>query len=582
MNAASLTIHALWKWSAAPSARNFQRAMKEPECAQREVLNRILRHNSATEFGRAHGFAGLKNMEAYRRAVPPRDYADFQPWMDASIAGKPDMLVPGRPLAFLPTSGTGSGAKLIPWTPSLKNEFHAALGPWIHGFMRSHPAAWRGSVYWSLSPPVWPDDRTSGGIPVGFASDTSYLPAFLGPWLESTFAVPGVVAGLRDPVAWRHATLLGLLGARDLSMISVWSPSFLASLLEPLAGSWEHLLEDLENRILRSPGAPQAKVAHFPMPRNNAWRARELRKLCRPGDIPPFERIWPRLAAISCWTDAAAREPARLLKSLFPRTAVVAKGLMATEGVVSIPWPGAEAPALALRSHFFEFSDEAGEIRPAWDLREGRSYSVLLTTGGGLYRYRMYDRVQVAGFHERCPLLVFMGRDGVTSDLCGEKLAEPFVRDCLARIARDLGREWPFAMVAPSGNGSPRGYTLFLTDNAGLDVAAAARAADIALCENVHYAHARRIGQLACLKIALIPGDAGRAWAGFEAVLAKRGQKRGDIKPTALDSRTGWELAFGTTDGHDFDFGIRRLRTASSDSDWFPPEDGDKRNLSVV
>jgi len=235
MNPGALAVHGLWRCCAAPASRRFQCAMRNPERVQRGLLAGILRRNAATEFGRAHGFARLLDAEDFQTAVPPREYAQFQPWIDDAAAGRPDVLTPGRPLAFLPTSGTSSGAKLIPWTSALQREFHAALGPWVHGFMRSDPAAWRGSVYWSLSPPVWPADRTAGGIPIGFESDAAYLPASLRPLLGAAFAVPAAVAAFREAEVWRYATLLYLLGAGDLSMVSVWSPTFLTSLLEPLA-----------------------------------------------------------------------------------------------------------------------------------------------------------------------------------------------------------------------------------------------------------------------------------------------------------------------------------------------------------
>jgi hypothetical protein len=518
--------------------------MKDPERAQRGLLAGILRRNERTEFGRSHGYGKLKCAEDFQKAVPPRDYEDLKPWIEAATAGKPGVLTPGRPLAFLPTSGTNSGAKLIPWTADLKREFNAALGPWVHGFMRNHPAAWRGPVYWSLSPPVWPEVRTSGGISIGFDSDTSYLPALLQPLLGAALAVPSSVAGFRDSEVWRYATLLHLLGAGDLSMVSVWSPTFLTSLLEPLARWWPDLLADLANGTFHPPGGSRHGTTLI---RSSARRAKQLRDLSESGNVPSYDLIWPRLAAISCWTDAAAREPSRRLARLFPQARVVGKGLVATEGVVSIPWPEAGAPALALTSHFFEFGDDAGSIHPSWDLKEGGCYSVLLTTGGGLYRYRLHDRIRVVGFHHRCPLMEFIGREGITCDLCGEKLAEPFVRDCIDRVSRELGQVWEFALLAPSARGEGQGYSLFLSNDADGETGVIARFFDSALRGNVHYDHARRIGQLAAMEIVRVPGDGDWAWARFQTALAERGQRLGDIKPTALDSRPGWELVFETS-----------------------------------
>ena len=40
----------------------------------------------------------------------------------------------------------------------------------------------------------------------------------------------------------------------------------------------------------------------------------------------------------------------------------------------------------------------------------GQSYEVVLTTRGGLYRYRNGDVVEVVGFHEKCPVIQFKYR----------------------------------------------------------------------------------------------------------------------------------------------------------------------------
>jgi len=47
------------------------------------------------------------------------------------------------------------------------------------------------------------------------------------------------------PEAFRWTTLLMLLRARELRLISVWHPSFLALLFEPLPLWWDGLLDDL-------------------------------------------------------------------------------------------------------------------------------------------------------------------------------------------------------------------------------------------------------------------------------------------------------------------------------------------------
>jgi hypothetical protein len=127
---------------------------------------------------------------------------------------------------------------------------------------------------------------------------------------------------------------------------------------------------------------------------------------------------------------------------------------MATQGWVTIPQVGATAPVLAIRSYFFEL-EEAGDdrgdgtCRLAQELEAGGRYRVVLTTGGGLYRYAMRDEMRVEGFLEQCPLLRFLGKVERVSDLAGEKLAEGHVAGVLTRAFRAFGLAPRFALLTP-------------------------------------------------------------------------------------------------------------------------------------
>ena len=142
-------------------------------------------------------------------------------------------------------------------------------------------------------------------------------------------------------------------------------------------------------------------------------RAEEIESLLRslPEDAELHQALWPNLALVSCWTDAAAGYFAGHLARLVPHAEIQPKGLIATEGFVSLPLVGQDGAGLAVRSHFFEFleSDAAGP-RLAQELERGGRYRVVLTTGGGLYRYDLGDEVEVTGFAGECPLLRFQRR----------------------------------------------------------------------------------------------------------------------------------------------------------------------------
>src|SRR6185295_10242297 len=157
----------------------------------------------------------------------------------------------------------------------------------------------------------------------------------------------------------------------------------------------------------------------------DASRAAELRRL-RPDDV---QGIWPKLALISCWGDGPARSAAESLARRFPHVEVQPKGLIATEAIVTIPFGGRHP--LAIGSHFFEFLDPNGNARLAQQLESGVEYTVVVTTAGGLYRYRLADRVTVDGWCDATPSLRFLGKEDSISDLFGEKLSDAFVAGVL-------------------------------------------------------------------------------------------------------------------------------------------------------
>ncbi|MEN9796788.1 MAG: hypothetical protein RL653_484, partial [Pseudomonadota bacterium] len=210
----------------------------------------------------------------------------------------------------------------------------------------------------------------------------------------------------------------------------------------------------------------------------------------------------------------------------------------ATEGAVSLPWVGAPAPVLAVRSHLLEFLDDAERPHFAHELEQGRTYEVVLTTGAGLVRYRLGDRVQVVGRHRATPCVRFVGRGDLVSDLVGEKLAAAFVGNVLSAVQAQAR----FAMLAPVVAGGHRRYRLYVEstlDDHGLRSLAAA--VEQQLAEGHPYRYARQLGQLAAVDVMRVTDGA----EAYERGCIRRGQRAGDIKPTPLHLRSDWDEVFG-------------------------------------
>ncbi|MBT2160323.1 GH3 family domain-containing protein [Zobellia barbeyronii] len=98
-----------------------------PIVTQEKVFRQLLEKASATKFGVDHGFDNIKSHEDFVNKVPIRDYEALKPYVEEVVAGKEDILWPGKPVYFAKTSGTTSGAKYIPITDtSIKHQVNAS------------------------------------------------------------------------------------------------------------------------------------------------------------------------------------------------------------------------------------------------------------------------------------------------------------------------------------------------------------------------------------------------------------------------------------------------------------------------
>ncbi|KWE66583.1 auxin-responsive GH3-related protein [Burkholderia ubonensis] len=509
-------VHAQDAWAAfATSAEPFRdawlTALDAPADTQAAYLARLLAANRNTALGAAHGFADIADPTQFRERMPATTYAGMRPWIDRALRESGPILTAQPPRFFERTSGSSERQKLIPYTPAFLDELQSALVVWLADLYREVPGVAAGRAYWSMSPPMQARERAANGIMIGSESDLDYLAGSPLTDLLPTLVAPSL-SGDRD--AWRNDTLRALIAADDLAFISVWSPTFLTSLLRPL-------FDDTEPR--------RGDTLAFLFDALPSARAAALRRALDDGHCGP---LWPRLAALSCWMDGPSGRYAAHARTLFPQAAWLPKGLFSTEAVVSLPFGNDAGCPLAIRSHYLEFLLDDGSVVGVEGLKPGDTAEVIATTGGGLYRYRLGDRVRVTGYAGRTPRVVFVGRTGAQSDLVGEKLDEA----CLAASLSEALQPGDEGCVIPCADTDPPHYMLLLASGTQ-DVAGVRDALEQALARAFHYRHARALGQLGPLRAARVPGGAAHLADLVQRAHEHAGIRAGDVKPRALIGR---------------------------------------------
>lgn len=541
--------NSLWLAGCVPEYARFHRATKQVQAEQSAILKRVLAANADTHFGRCHGFSSIRSAKDFQKRVPLCNYEDYQQWI-AEIAGGAPNILTREPVRILePTGGSSGASKLIPYTNSLHREFQAGIRAWIADLFLHTPDLMNGQAYWAVSPLAVKHRQPQGRIPIGFEDDTSYVGGRQSRLVQAVMAVPSAVRLISEMDLFRYVTLLFLARSRNLKLISVWNPTFLTLLTDRLPEWGDELASDIEKGTIRagveSALPPNIRDFLYPDPR----RACELRAALQATTSEEMHaQLWLNLRLISCWADANASGAAGQLRKSFPQATLQGKGLLATEGFVSLPLTNHNGAALAVRSHFLEFlpADSSGRVdrdhpRLAHELDRGQQYTVVLSTGGGLYRYALHDLIEVTGHLNACPLIRFLGRAGCFSDWFGEKLNEAHVSRVLRNVFSELRISPSFAMLACEMQQTPPGYVLYIdTPESDALLNRATEMVESALHENFHYDYARNLGQLSPLR-------AFRAQGAAEAYIAasvRNGQRAGDVKPLALDRCNGWGRVF--------------------------------------
>ena len=94
---------------------------------QAKILKQLIKKAKSTKFGRDHNFSNIFSHKDFRNNVPVRDYEQLYGYIEKVKKGSENVLWPGKPKYFAKTSGTTSGAKLIPITKeSMPNHIKSA------------------------------------------------------------------------------------------------------------------------------------------------------------------------------------------------------------------------------------------------------------------------------------------------------------------------------------------------------------------------------------------------------------------------------------------------------------------------
>ncbi len=498
----------IWKFLSKSKFNNFIKSSHNMYLTQEKYLLNLLKKNQTTSYAKRYEFKKIQNIKDFQTKVPVTEYEDYTYYLEQIRKGKKNILSADPFHRFTLTSGTTNASKWIPYNSTLKQEFQESLSIWIYNLFEKYPDLMYGSAYWSISP-ILNKEEYDSKIPVGFEEDSAYF-GFLEKYLvNSVQTVPTEVLKISDPEEFKYITLLFLLSDENLRLISVWSPSYLKILLGYYLENSESVLHDIENGTISISMEQKLKKYFLSKLSKNPKRAKYLRQISKDREIS-WEEVWKQLTLISLWTEGISNHFLPEIKQMFPNTKIQGKGLLSTEGFITFPLQTTDfyGNVLAINSHFFEFRDiQSGSIFLANELKTESIYEVILTTGGGLYRYATKDRVKLSGYYNQVPAFIFLGKEETISDLVGEKLSEMYLDQVLKSEFKKFKINPEFYYVKPTIYKGIGTYILYLETLSRYTKSNLADSIDSTLMDNIYYAHARNIDQLSKFQVIGLPND---------------------------------------------------------------------------
>lgn len=518
-------IRALVRFGFSRTERALREACADPRAAQTARLLDIVGRNAATEQGKALGFAKITSLDDWRARVPLTTWDDTAPFVERMINGEAGVLVDEDPIFYATTSGTTGRRKLIPVTSAFVAECRTANKVLYRTMLLAMPGLVRGQRLNMRSPGTekLSAHAEAGSITVALAGgvdDDNLLDA-----------VPTAVFSVADFSTRYRLALRFALQAR-LTVCSSINPSTLQLFATTLADNAGALADGLDR------GDFGVDVASVPADVVTGLRARlkkvpdvaaRVRASAAEHGQARMRDALPELCGLVTWKGGASSWWLERLQHSYGDVPVLDFGYAASEGVFGAPISVDGAASVLLpHGHVIELLPE-GETDGTKTIfldeaRVGTRYEVIATTSAGLYRYRMFDVVEIVGHHDKAPLAVFKHKAGTMTSITGEKLGEGHVAAALSS-AGFIGTGIVLTPRWPSDGGTP-GYVAVVEEHA-FTVGLGERL-DRALCAaNEEYDAKRRSLRLAAVDVVAV---ADGAFAGLRAKRVANGAPDAHVK----------------------------------------------------
>lgn len=347
-------INSFFSWLFKKRMHQIDLFLKYPIEVQEETLLKLLSTAEKTEYGAKYKFAGIKNLRQFSEQVPLMDYEILKPYVIRMKHGEKDLTWPGEVKWFAKSSGTTSDkSKFIPVTRESLEECHFKGGKDMIT--------------------IYCQNQENTGI-------------FTGKSL--------VIGGSRQINQFNTNSYYG-----DLSAIIIKNLPFWADLMKTpdqeiaLMENWEEKVDKIARATIND---NVTNITGVP-----SWTMIVLKRILELSGKTHIKEVWPNLEVF--FHGGVNFDPYRnQYNVLIPGPMNYLELYNASEGFFGIQNDLSKNEMLLMLDYgiYYEFipSTEWDKENPETilleDVSTGENYELVISTNGGLWRYRIGDTIQ--------------------------------------------------------------------------------------------------------------------------------------------------------------------------------------------
>ncbi|MBI2966642.1 MAG: GH3 auxin-responsive promoter family protein [Bacteroidetes bacterium] len=471
--------------------RLIQNAQKPAE-SQDFILKYLVKRAAETEFGKKYGFNAIRSYTDFKQRIPLHDYDDFRSYTIRVKQGERNVLWPGETRWFAKSSGTTSDkSKFIPVTSESLRMNHYRGGKDLYSvYFHHHPGS---RIFSGKCLSIGGSHRINNFSNRSRYGDISAVMVQNLPWWAEMNTVPSKKIALMD--------------------------------------DWEAKIDAIIKTTLR-----QNITGITGVP---SWTLVLLKKILEMAGKKIIPEIWPNLELFV--HGAVSFTPYReQFAGIIPSAGMhYLETYNASEGFFAIQDDLSDRGMLLLTDHgiFYEFIpiDAAGKENPEvclpQDVALNKNYAIVISTNGGLWRYKIGDTVKFTSLN---PLRVTVsGRTRNFINAFGEELIIDNAEKAISSAAQKTGsaiRDFTAAPVYMNATTTGAHEWLIEFDKPPQDIEKFASVLDTALMEVNSDYEAKRFKNLALRPPVVHNLPVGT----FEIWLKKKGKLGGQHKVPRL------------------------------------------------